>query len=207
MLHINDALPDLNLFLLTHLHGDHYDPEVIQLIARRKRTTFILPEPVMSRVIEETGLREDQILPIREGECRQFAGGTIEAYQVPHGGVKCNFGYLLETEGKRIVFSSDIRDYSTGWLPNLGNVDLLCLNLWLGRDQGLKFSLHVVEEACQFIASIRPRRVLFYHLYEVSRTPENGWTYVHAGLVQDRLLTLAPEIRCYAPYWGEGVTI
>ena len=204
---MEETLPELDLFLLTHLHSDHYDPEVIRLIAGKRRPRFVVPEPLVSTVREETGLHEYQIISVREGECIEWGGATVRAHPSPHGGMRHNFGYVLEVGGRRIVFTSDVRDYRIAWLPDLGGVDVLCLNLWIGRDRALTFSPEMMEEVCQFIARLRPGRVLFCHLYEVSRTPENGWTYVHAGLLQDRLLTLAPQVRCYAPYLGEGVSI
>jgi len=193
--------------MLTHLHGDHYDAQLIRFIEQRGKTAFLVPSPLVERIRQECDLEKAHIKPISDRETVQIGGLQLRAFRTRHVNIPDSFGYVLDVGQERMVLPGDIRDYATNGLPALERVDCLLFNVWLGRQRALSFDPTWIEAACTFIAHFLPRRVLFSHLYDVSRPPEDAWTFIHAGWLQDRLLTVLPETRCYTPYLGEPVSL
>ncbi len=64
-----------------------------------------------------------------------------------------------------------------------------------------------MSDFCRFVTDFDADNVVFAHLHEVSRDPDNYWSYMHAGLIMDHLLMLKPEIHAVALRTGQKVTL
>lgn len=151
-----DGLPKADLIIITHLHGDHFDPAAIATL-RKPETVIIAPANVASLVTGATAMAN--------GETQQWQGWTIEAvpaYNLVRGPAPGQLfhpkgrdnGYVLGYGGKRFYFSSD-----TEGIPEMRalkdiDVAFVCFNL--------PYTM-TPEEAADAVRAFHPKVVIPYH--------------------------------------------
>jgi L-ascorbate metabolism protein UlaG (beta-lactamase superfamily) len=117
-------MPDADLILITHEHGDHLDPDAIAAI--RKSSTIILGNPPSASRIEGA-------LSMENGQNRSALGLAIEAvpaYNVIHkreSGEPFHppgrgNGYIITFGDKRVYIAGDTENIEE--MKNLGPVDI-----------------------------------------------------------------------------------
>jgi L-ascorbate metabolism protein UlaG (beta-lactamase superfamily) len=152
------GLPKSDLILITDIHGDHMDPELVAAL-RRSETEIWAPPAVNATVPAST--------VISNGETKTWQGWSIEAvpmYNLVRGPAAGKLyhdkgrgnGYVLTYGGKRFYFSGD-----TERIPEmraLKNIDvaLLCMNLPYTMPP---------EEAAQAAKDFHPKLVIPYHYH------------------------------------------
>ena len=88
--------------------------------------------------------------------------GNVLATPLPvlHAGVE-TYAYLLEAEGRSLVYMPDVKSIPAPSLERMKGVDLLIID-------GLRYHLHpthmCLEETLAAIAAVRPRRAVLTHL-------------------------------------------
>ena len=95
--------------------------------------------------------------------CWRRSGG-LPMYASPmtvlHAGVE-TYAYLLEAEGRSLVYMPDVKSIPAPSLERMKGVDLLIID-------GLRYHLHpthmCLEETLAAIAAVRPRRAVLTHL-------------------------------------------
>ncbi len=151
-----DGLPKADLIVITHLHGDHFDPAAIAAL-RKPETVIITPANVASLLAGATTMAN--------GETKLWQGWTIEAvpaYNLVRGPVPGQLfhpkgrdnGYVLGYGGKRFYFSSDTEGVPE--MRALKNIDVafICFNL--------PYTM-TPEEAADAVRAFHPKVVIPYH--------------------------------------------
>ena len=124
---------DIDVFLTTHSHEDHADPETIRRLDPSREMLFVGPFDSM-RVYRECGVAESRCRLIHPGEKIQLGASTMAqaAFALPTDATDLNHtGVLLE-------FANGIRFYNTGdtaytghlarLLPTDVDVCAICIN-------------------------------------------------------------------------------
>lgn len=151
-----DGLPQADLILITHDHGDHMDPATIQRLSKTG-TQIMAP-----RVVAKTVTTAD---PIANGETKTCGAWSIEAipaYNLKRGPAPGALyhpkgrgnGYVLTYGGKRFYFSGDTEGVPE--MRALRNIDVafVCMNL--------PYTM-TPEEAADAVRAFHPRVVIPYH--------------------------------------------
>ena len=150
------GLPQADLILITHIHGDHMDPDSINQI-HKDGTEILAPQTVVATVTTAK--------PISNGETKTWQGWTIEAvpaYNLKRGPAPGQLfhpkgrdnGYILTYGRKRFYFSAD-----TEGIPEmraLKNIDVafVCMNLPYTMPP---------DEAADAVKAFHPKIVIPYH--------------------------------------------
>jgi L-ascorbate metabolism protein UlaG (beta-lactamase superfamily) len=150
------GLPPADLILLTDIHGDHLDPNLIAKVSK-PGTQSIAPPAVVKTVTTA--------MPLSNGETKEWEGWKIEAvpmYNLKRGPSEGKLfhdkgrgnGYVLTYGGKRFYLSGDTED--TPEMEALRNIDVafVCMNL--------PYTM-TPEEAAVAVKAFHPKVVIPYH--------------------------------------------
>ncbi len=124
---------DIDVFLTTHSHQDHADPETLRRMKKTGATQFIGPFDSM-RVYRECGVPDECCRLIHPGESVELAGSaTVQAtFALPTDATDLNHTGVL------LTFANGIRFYNTGdtayserlaaLLPEKVDICAICIN-------------------------------------------------------------------------------
>ncbi len=151
-------LPGADLILITHEHGDHYQPETLNALLQDS-TQMIVNPAVYGKLAAGLKARSNKIA---NGETTNFGALKVDAIaaynstasrQKYHPKGRDN-SYVLSFEGFRVYISGDTEDVPE--MRALSQIDLafLCMNLPFTMD---------VTAAASAVAAFRPRFVYPYH--------------------------------------------
>lgn len=150
------GLPKADLILISHIHGDHMDPESIKEISK-PGTEIFAPASVVATVTSAKAMAN--------GEMKSWEGWTFEAvpaYNLKRGPAPGQLfhpkgrdnGYVLSYGGKRFYFSADTE--GTPEMRELKNIDVafVCMNLPYTMPP---------DEAADTVKAFHPKIVIPYH--------------------------------------------
>src|SRR5271165_6415904 len=150
------GLPQADLILITDIHGDHLDPDMIK--AESKAGTDIIAPAAVAKTVTTAKV-------IGNGEKTTWGAWTIEAipmYNMTRGPAAGKFfhdkgrgnGYVLTYGGKRFYFSGDTE--ATPEMRALKNIDVafICMNLPYTMPP---------DEAADAVKAFHPKVVIPYH--------------------------------------------
>lgn len=150
------GLPPADLILITDIHQDHLDPNLISAVSK-PGTEIIAPAAVAKTVTKAS--------VISNGETKNWGGWTIEAipmYNLTRGPAQGKLyhdkgrgnGYVLAYGGKRFYFSGDTENIPE--MRALKNIDVafVCMNLPYTMPP---------EEAAEAVKAFHPKVVIPYH--------------------------------------------
>jgi L-ascorbate metabolism protein UlaG (beta-lactamase superfamily) len=151
-----DGLPKADLILITDLHPDHMDPELLSVVSQPG--TEILAAPAVVATVKAAK-------PIANGETKTWEGWTIEAipaYNLKRGpGPGKLFhdkgrgnGYVLTYGGKRFYFSGDTEGVPEVRALKDIDVAFVCMNLPYTMPP---------DEAADAVKAFHPKVVIPYH--------------------------------------------
>jgi L-ascorbate metabolism protein UlaG (beta-lactamase superfamily) len=147
-------LPDADLILITHHHGDHFDPGAIKAI--ETGTTTLVVNPEVGKKIET------EAVVMKNGDVQNLMGLKIEAvpaYNTTEGRSRFHpegrdNGYILTMGGKRIYIAGDTED--TPEMRQLEDIDVA----FLPMNQPYTMTPAQVAEAAK---AFRPAILYPYH--------------------------------------------
>ena len=153
------GMPAPDLILITDIHGDHMDPNMIAAVSGDKKPEILAPPAVAKTVT--------QAKTISNGETQHWGDFTIQAvpmYNLTRGPAPGKLyhdkgrgnGYVLTYGGKRFYISGDTE--GTPEMRALKNIDvaLVCMNLPYTMPP---------EEAAAAVKAFHPRVVIPYHYH------------------------------------------
>ncbi len=160
---IDPAELKADLFIVTHDHLDHLDPETIGPYAYKESTLFIGPR-LACKKLKTLGIPSGNIVCIDSGCGETVKGARIDGiYTAPNeASVLDTAGYRIEFENKRSVYHSA----DTGFSPLLldcapsAETALVCIN-------GLWGNLNI-EQAAELVCRVNPRFAIPHH-YDLMR--------------------------------------
>jgi L-ascorbate metabolism protein UlaG (beta-lactamase superfamily) len=155
-------LPSPNVVLVTHIHGDHFDPKTLEaVISDGQKPTFVVPKSVAEKIPDS--LRgKTTVKIIANGEKTEVEGITIEAvpaYNTTPGKERFHpkgrgNGYVLTLGGKRVYVAGDTEDVPE--MRALKGIDVAFLPM------NLPYTMPVAK-AAEAIRAFKPKIVYPYH--------------------------------------------
>jgi L-ascorbate 6-phosphate lactonase len=123
---------DIDLFVATHSHEDHADPETIRRLSRAESMTFVGPFDAL-RVFRDCGIKSSSCGLIHPGEILQLGSTQLQAtFALPTDGTDLNHSGML------VTFANGLTLYNSGdtaWaerlpalLPSGMDVCTICIN-------------------------------------------------------------------------------
>lgn len=199
-------LENLQYFFLTHQHSDHFDKPLMSALASLP-IKWIIPDFFNRETLFETGIKEENIIFVHNGEVLRLAPLHILVFSSSHkreGGGGCEeYGYYINMGGERLLFPGDVRIYDTKKLPSFDSVDAIFSHIWFGAGESDCLPCEPkLTEFCNFTVSFNPSKIYLTHLYQLDRTPDETWGFVHAGLAMDRIFSLLPQVKIKVPLIG-----
>jgi len=152
------GLPEPNLILITHEHGDHYDVPTLEALA--KTGVRLLTNPAVFEMLPE-GLR-GEAAQLANGEETEVGGITIRAipaYNTTEGRLQYHpegrdNGYVLGIDGFTVYIAGDTEDIPE--MRALEGIDLAFVPM------NLPYTM-TPEQAASAVAEFAPRYVYPYH--------------------------------------------
>jgi len=160
-------LPKIDIVLLSHAHFDHFD---LRTLHRFDNSTKVVTAPRTKDLLRWTRLRDVTELRWGERTSIKTSAGNIDvvAFRVKHWGTRVQRdeyrgynGYVLEREGRRIVFGGDTAmTDSFAELREKGRVDLAimsigCYNPWIRTHCNPEQAVQMANDAgAQFIMPV-----------------------------------------------------
>jgi L-ascorbate 6-phosphate lactonase len=162
-----------DLYVVTHDHLDHLDPETIRRYPARSETWFVAPR-LAARRLRELGIPAARIVAVQAGESQTL--GTVEirgVFALPTGAdVIDTTGYLLRfANGRSVYHTSDtgVHPLVLAAAPREPEVMLVPINGKWGNPGP--------EQAAEFAAAVRPRVVVPHHYDLMALNAENPETF------------------------------
>jgi L-ascorbate metabolism protein UlaG (beta-lactamase superfamily) len=181
------GLPKADLILITDIHGDHMDPDLIKTLSK-DGTDIIAPPAVVKTVTTAK--------PLANGQTTEWGKWKIEAvpmYNMTRGPKPGTYfhdkgrgdGYVLTYGGTRIYFSGDTENIPE--MHALKNIDVafMCMNL--------PYTM-TPEEAADAVKAFHPKVVIPYHYRANPPTDLNAFKMALEGTgIEVRILDWYPK--------------
>ena len=193
---LDELAQKLDLLLITHGHGDHFNQDTVRALLKGSCCRFVIPESCRDIALELEGLAERTVF-CKPGD-RLEALMPIECVRALHGHIAGSIysGASLLDCGYRFTFGG-LRFYQPGDTVlleehlDMKNVDVLFVSP-TEHNMG-------VENAVRLIRMIQPAHVIFQHHSTYHETPDNlFWTHGYVQEVLDKL-TMDEKALCIVP--------
>lgn len=165
---------NVDIYMATHDHLDHLDPETISAYTHKNTTTFVGPRFVCNK-FAALGIPQQNIIKIDSGETKKIKEVEITGvYAVP------NEPAVIDTAGYKIVFVNGRSIYhssDTAYSPLLlqcapsAEVGLFVIN---GKWGNLN-----IEEAAELANKVNPKFAIPHHYDIMKLNSENPETFKH----------------------------
>ena len=160
----NEDPTKTNLFIVTHMHIDHFNDLCATIEASReklhdrnynyfKKGTLITTEEVLKFVPVYHQNMLEAIVPFKSGETYNFKETLIVGTKVIHSQIE-GFGVIFKLKDYSIAFTSDTKVFE-GFSNQISGVDILILNLL--RPDSITCRRHVcTDEVIPYLNKVTP---------------------------------------------------
>jgi len=166
-----------DIFIVTHDHLDHLDPETIGAYSHKDSTVFVSPRHAAKKLVE-LGIDREKITVIDHGDSVDVAGIQIDGVFALATGPD-----VLDTTGYKITFANGKTVYHTSDTAfcNLllkacpyADVLLVCING--------KFGNLNIEQAIELTLAVNPKIVIpnHYDVMELNSENPESFSYFYA---------------------------
>ena len=163
---------EVDIYIVTHDHLDHLDPETIEGYRHKESAVFVAPRLACKKLLS-LGISRDNISRIDTGETGTIRGVKITGiYTVPNAPeVIDTAGYVLEFENSRSVYHSSDTAFSPLLLEAVGRAEvaLVCIN---GKWGNLS-----PREAAELAAKVAAKAAIPNHYDIMALNSENPKTF------------------------------
>lgn len=151
---------DADLWLSTHSHADHLDPDALPVIAKNIRTFFV-GSPDCEELYRQNSIPKERYCVLKLDEEWNGKGISIKAVYADHGYLAPDaIGMLIDIEGIKIYHSGDTCFSPEKIMASLNSdVDILIVPI-NGQYGNLNAS-----EACRLAMLIKPKVVIPCHFW------------------------------------------
>lgn len=151
---------EADLYLITHHHADHLDPDALPIILQRKETYFVIA-PDCVAFFEEQHVPAARYTVVREGDQFEWEGILIRAIYADHGELAPDaIGYLLETEDLKLYHAGDTALRIEEITKSLsGSVDVMIAPI------NGTYGNMIAKEALQLAAALKPSILIPCHFW------------------------------------------
>lgn len=161
---------DADLYLSTHSHVDHLDPDTLPAVVRNPRT-FFLGASDCGDIYRRHGISEDRFALLNEGEQYDLSWAKIRGVDAEHGELAPEaIGLLLEIDGVRIYHTGD-----TSFVPERIGASLASdIDILIAPING-RYGNMDAREAVELALLLKPRYVIASHFWTfLEHVGENG---------------------------------
>lgn len=206
--HAARDLAPLSFVLVTHFHGDHFDPRFCEQLSGIS-ALWIVPDFVSDAHRALITAAHQNVRFVSAGDELSVKGHTIRVLSGHHyddGGAKgvpaC--AYAVRTpSGKLLSFPGDVRDFRTCASVDCPQPDALFGHVWLGRGRGqLPYAETFLAPYCDYLARAQARHVYLAHLNDFGRPASEMWDEAHALAVAEGLRMRQPGVQITIPRLG-----
>jgi L-ascorbate metabolism protein UlaG (beta-lactamase superfamily) len=202
-------LSSLQLIVLSHIHSDHVDPNLLAVL-RDLPITWVVPEFMCESVLAIVPVDISQLIIPMPGNPITFGHLVLTPIDTLHfngqHGVP-EMGYMAEFAGKRWLFPGDIRNFDIKALPDFGKLDGVLAHCWLGRGRALDPDDAILSEFCQFYRLLNASRVIVTHLHDFGRGPHDFWGLEHYRMIKKHYLQLEPGTELSYALMGDRIAL
>lgn len=198
----------ISFAVITHLHPDHCQ---IQLVKKIDNPAFrwIVSKRFAEEFNSRYGVGFEQMIILDDGESAVMHGIRITAERGYHSEVgkvlypSCSYNIELP-DGVKIFMPADVRDFGAE-IPDMSEVDYTFGHVFLGREDADGDEFSKLHDFAEFITRRKCGAVILAHLYELGRQRRDLWTHRHAAMAEDEIRKNVPEMKVYAPHFGEAL--
>ena len=148
------------LFLSTHSHADHLDPDALPVVAKNKKTFFV-GSPDCEDTYKQNKIGGSRYKILKEGEEWNYKGIRIRAVFADHGELAPDaVGLMIEVEGIKIYHAGD-----TCFAPDKVKTSLNTdVDIMIAPINGQYGNMNA-GEACALSAVVKPKIVIASHFW------------------------------------------
>ena len=161
-----------DIFIVTHDHTDHLDPETIGPYAHKDTTTFVSPRHAAKHLVK-LGIPQSRITVVDHGDTAQLPGAQIDGIFALATGpdVLDTAGYKITFENGKSVYHTSDTAYCDLLIKACPKVDVLltCIN-------GIFGNLNIAEAAA-LTEAIKPKYVIPNHYDVMALNSANPETF------------------------------
>ncbi|GBD34811.1 hypothetical protein HRbin35_00562 [bacterium HR35] len=151
--------PKPNLVLITDVHFDHLDNNVLESLSQKGEFDLIVPKAVCDQLLEKLKLKAKILNNNEETNWQDFKIKALPMYNLTperlefHPKGRGN-GYLIEKDNFRVYIAGDTEDIPE--MRNLENINLAFVPM------NLPYTMSV-EQAVSAVLKFQPKKVYPYH--------------------------------------------